>query len=74
MFQDTKFVNPKPAWSAVRTGKLGYGRMQVFNTTHIFYEFMYMQTNKSFDSFWLIKEWKAPSLMSFFATIIDNVY
>jgi len=55
VFQDTSFVSPQPPWSAERMGKLGYGRMHVFNTTHLYYEFLYLQTTKKEDSFWLIK-------------------
>jgi len=55
IFEDTKFVDPQPAWSAVRAGKLGYGRMHIENRTHMFYEFMYLQTNKAYDSFWITK-------------------
>ena len=28
VFEDVKFVTPKPAWSAVRHGRIGYGRIQ----------------------------------------------
>ena len=56
MFQDQKFVQPQPDWSASRMGKLGYGRMHVYNDTHIFYEFLGLDENKQEDSFWLIKD------------------
>ncbi len=55
VFQDFKFVHPQPDWSAVRMGKLGYGRMHVFNATHIFYEFLGLESRAQEDSFWLIK-------------------
>ena len=54
VFQDFKFVQPQPAWSAERMGKLGYGRMHVYNATHIFYEFLGMESRSQEDSFWLI--------------------
>ena len=56
IFEDLKFVSPQPAWSALRTGKLGYGRMNFFNATHMLYEFMYLQEpNRAYDLFWLLK-------------------
>ncbi len=55
VFQDLKYIDPQPAWTAVREGKLGYGRMHVYNASHVFYEFMYMQSGKAVDSFWLTK-------------------
>lgn len=38
VFEDIEFVTPVPAWSARRAGKIGYGRMLVYNRTHLFYE------------------------------------
>ncbi len=37
-------------------GKLGYGRMHVYNATHIFYEFLGLESRTQEDSFWLIKD------------------
>eukprot|EP00052_Salpingoeca_macrocollata_P016710 m.134920 g.134920 ORF g.134920 m.134920 type:complete len:528 (+) comp20146_c0_seq3:81-1664(+) len=55
VFEDISFEHPAPAWSAIRDGRIGYGRMQVFNASHVFYETLWLQDNKAYDSFWLIR-------------------
>jgi predicted MPP superfamily phosphohydrolase len=55
IFEDTKYIDPQPAWSAKRLGRIGYGRMQVFNATHLFYESRELATEKTMDEFWLIR-------------------
>jgi len=55
VFQDFEFVKPQPDWSASRMGKLGYGRWHIFNATHIFFEFLGLESRAQEDSFWLIK-------------------
>ncbi len=56
VFEDISFVDPQPAWSAKRAGLLGYGRATFANATHLHYEFRYLETKKTWDEFWLIKE------------------
>jgi hypothetical protein len=36
--------------------QIGYGRWHIFNATHIFYEFLGLESRAQEDSFWLIKE------------------
>lgn len=33
-----RWIEPQPAWSAVRVLAYGYGRMSVFNSTSLYYE------------------------------------
>lgn len=51
-----KMIEPKPAWSAIREQLYGYGRMTVFNATHMFYEYRSYQTAGTHDSMWLIQQ------------------
>ena len=34
----------------------GYGRFEVYNSTHLFYESLELETRAPMDSFWLIKD------------------
>jgi hypothetical protein len=49
------YVSPQPAWSAKRNDHWGYGRLEVFNFTHLHYSFQIEETGESDDYFWLIK-------------------
>lgn len=55
IFQDHKYVEPAPAWSAARMGKFGYGRLTVHNASALFYEFLGLDGGAQLDSFWLLK-------------------
>jgi len=54
-FIDERYVVPKPDWSAHRQEEYGYGRMTVFNSTTIFYEYRAAFKNSTEDYLWLIK-------------------
>lgn len=55
IFEDVKFVDPPPAWSSVRKSRIGYGRMQVHNATHLLYESRELETGTNMDAFWLVR-------------------
>jgi len=55
VFTDSDFVNPQPAWSAMRNGYWGYGRMTV-NGTHLHYEFYHQEDYSLTDEFWILKK------------------
>jgi len=44
-----------PDWSAVRLSKFGYGRMTVYNATHLHYEFEHLDSRSVIDDFWIVK-------------------
>jgi hypothetical protein len=49
-------VVPAPAWSNYRDQQYGYGRMTVFNATHIYYEYRSMSSYYTVDHLWLVKQ------------------
>lgn len=53
--QDHKWVQPTPAWSAMRISDFGYGHMTFFNATHLHYEFEHTDSRKVVDDFWVVK-------------------
>eukprot|EP00049_Salpingoeca_infusionum_P000062 m.36896 g.36896 ORF g.36896 m.36896 type:complete len:208 (-) comp10049_c0_seq1:140-763(-) len=55
VFEDVQWIDPIPSWSADRKSRIGYGRMQVFNATHLFYESLELETRKAMDSFWVVQ-------------------
>jgi len=55
IFTDFEYVNPQPAWSAVRFGRFGYGKLSVFNNSALHFEFMNQETKTSLDDFWILK-------------------
>jgi len=56
VFTDWTYIEPKPAWSAVRNDKWGYGRMTTLNSTHLHYEFMHQESGDCIDEFWIIRQ------------------
>jgi len=54
-FTDEKYVQPKPAWSAVRNGKFGYGKLTVYNNSALHFAFMAEETREVSDQFWILK-------------------
>lgn len=54
-FEELDYVSPQPAWSGFRDDRYGYGRAHYINDTHLYYEFLAMETRSVVDSFWLIK-------------------
>ncbi|EGD77773.1 hypothetical protein PTSG_08863 [Salpingoeca rosetta] len=55
VFEDVEWVTPTPGWSAVRKSRIGYGRFEVYNATHLFYESLELATREAMDQFWIIK-------------------
>ncbi|TKR70396.1 hypothetical protein L596_022430 [Steinernema carpocapsae] len=49
------FVPHPPPWSAVRSSDYGFSRMQVFNSTHMYFEQISATNGNLVDSFWLVK-------------------
>jgi len=47
-------------WSAFRSSTYGYGRMKVFNSTHIHFEQILADKGTILDEFWLIQENHGP--------------
>jgi len=47
-------------WSAFRSATYGYGRMNVFNSTHIHFEQILADKGTVLDEFWLIQEIHGP--------------
>ncbi|KAH7691371.1 acid phosphatase [Aphelenchoides avenae] len=54
------FVKDPSPWSVFRSTNYGFGRMQVFNATHLFYEQINAASGAVEDSFWLIKHRHGP--------------
>ena len=59
--QATAGVNPGEVvdtiaqWSAVRVLQMGYSRLHVYNSTHLFHEFLSQVTRQREDGYWIIK-------------------
>ena len=55
VFEDVAFIDPQPAWSYTRKSRIGYGRMQVHNASHLLYEARELETGDNMDAFWIVK-------------------
>lgn len=55
VFEDLRYIKPTPAWSAERKGEIGYGRLKVFNATHLHYESLALESRKPMDEFWVVR-------------------
>ncbi|CAH1779177.1 unnamed protein product [Owenia fusiformis] len=56
-------LSPRGPWSAFRSwlpGLNGYGRLKVFNNTHLYYEQMLAMTGQVMDRFWLVQTNHGP--------------
>ncbi|EJD75412.1 nucleotide pyrophosphatase/phosphodiesterase [Loa loa] len=54
------FVPQPPPWSAFRSSNYGFGRLHVFNTTHLYFEQVSASKDETEDRFWLIKYKHGP--------------
>jgi Iron/zinc purple acid phosphatase-like protein C len=45
----------QPSWSLVRSLEFGWGRMTVYNSTHLHYELIPLAPYTDTDDFWLVK-------------------
>uniref|UniRef100_A0A9J2PIR3 Purple acid phosphatase n=2 Tax=Ascaris TaxID=6251 RepID=A0A9J2PIR3_ASCLU len=49
------FIEHPPPWSAFRSSNYGFSRMQIFNSTHLYFEQLAASKTEVEDSFWLVK-------------------
>jgi hypothetical protein len=49
------WIEPRPSWSAFREQQYGYGRLTLFNSTTLYYEYLSTDTDSVRDSFWLVR-------------------
>jgi len=56
VFTDYSFIEPQPDWSAKRNNMWGYGKMNIYNSTHLHYQFMHQDDGKCLDYFWIIRK------------------
>lgn len=54
------FVVHPPPWSAFRSSNYGFGRMHIYNKTHLYFEQLSASKDEAEDSFWLIKHRHGP--------------
>uniref|UniRef100_A0A8R1XYB0 Purple acid phosphatase n=1 Tax=Onchocerca volvulus TaxID=6282 RepID=A0A8R1XYB0_ONCVO len=54
------FVPQPPPWSAFRSSNYGFGRMHIFNGTHLYFEQVSASKDETEDSLWLIKHKHGP--------------
>ncbi|VDK69104.1 unnamed protein product [Litomosoides sigmodontis] len=54
------FVSKPPPWSAFRSSNYGFGRLHIFNGTHLYFEQVSASKDETEDSFWLIKHKHGP--------------
>nr|CAD7203935.1 unnamed protein product [Timema douglasi] len=57
------FKSEQPYWSAFRSADYGYNRLKVFNSTHLYMEYVSVEHHRVgvvIDSFWLTKETHGP--------------
>jgi len=54
-FTDHKYIEPQPAWSAVRNGYYGYGKLVVYNSSALQFSFMEESSKSANDQFWILK-------------------
>eukprot|EP00698_Gefionella_okellyi_P004933 TRINITY_DN14556_c0_g1_i1.p1 TRINITY_DN14556_c0_g1~~TRINITY_DN14556_c0_g1_i1.p1 ORF type:complete len:503 (-),score=73.79 TRINITY_DN14556_c0_g1_i1:44-1552(-) len=55
VFTDHTWMKPLPDWSAFRSSDFGYGRITLFNATHLHYEFDHTDTRELVDDFYIVK-------------------
>lgn len=46
---------PYPEWAAHRDDRYGYGRLTIYNTTHLYYEYLTEHDNSVGDEMWIVK-------------------
>ncbi|KAL3985516.1 Iron/zinc purple acid phosphatase-like protein C family protein [Acanthocheilonema viteae] len=54
------FVSQPPPWSAFRSSNYGFGRLHIFNGTHLYFEQVSASKDEAEDSFWLVKHKHGP--------------
>ncbi|VDO06659.1 unnamed protein product [Brugia timori] len=54
------FVPQPSPWSAFRSSNYGFGRLHIFNATHLYFEQVSASKEETEDSFWLIKHKHGP--------------
>lgn len=52
----TDWLEPTPNWSLERLSVYGFGRLNIYNGTALYYEFINTDDDEVADSFWVLKE------------------
>lgn len=55
-----KIMRHTPPWSAFNAQEYGFSRMQIFNSTHLYLDFLQDDTGEVIDTIWLIKDKHGP--------------
>lgn len=55
-FIGEEWVEPRPSWIVLREQMYGYGRLSLFNATHMHYEYLTTNSWELRDDFWIIKQ------------------